>query len=708
MIGLLAVAIRVVYVLALSGDPGFLVPQVDERWHWEWAQQIADVSVWGDDAFFRAPLYPYLLALFYKLTSASILWSKLLQLLLTFATTIGIFYLALYLFERRTAIVSGLIYAFYGTLIFYESMFLIPVLFLPLTIWGIYRLVRDRNSRSRMGWVFTGVILGLAALARPNVLLTMPFLALWLWKVQSVKGWSVIGLRAPILLAAGVILAIVPVTIRNAVVTGEFMLISSQGGINLYLGNNPNASGLSMQMPEVALDESVSWNHFIDATTAVAVRESGRALSHGEVSSFWTGKALDWISGNPRQFLGLVWKKTVYLINGFENSDNIEIYYHRTKSVLHSLLVWDFWLKFPFGLLFPLALVGVWTTRKQFAKLLPIYIFILAYIPTIVLFLVTARHRLVLIPFMIILAAAGLLWLWEHKKHLLQKQNVLGLAILVAALLASNISFYRIGTTNEFQNHYNDGLKYLRLEDWVNAEKEFLKADGFYSNSAALLNNLGWTQYNLGKYREADQSYQRSIQAEQSFSKPYNNLGLLVKMQGQFDSAAYLFRTAIRLFDSTRAEMSELGQYYGNAAEVYASLKKDDTANILYDSAIKAAPNEKSAYFRAALFHAKRKEYELSDTLFARGARLGEPDASHFFNWGLTHLERSNNEVGIKMMQKALRREPLMFEAAYCIAAAHFNLGNPADSVTKYLDSCLHQNPGFAPAVRLERELEQR
>ncbi|MDF1545587.1 MAG: glycosyltransferase family 39 protein [bacterium] len=706
ILGLAAVVVRLIYLIGLSSDAGFLVPQIDERWHWEWAQQIVQESFWGDGAYFRAPFYPYLLGLFYYITSGSIFWAKFLQLLLCFGTTIGIYSLAQHLFDRRTAIVSSLIYVFYGTLVFYEAMFLIPVLFLPLSVWGMLRLIRLKDSVRMTDWLITGLIFGLAALARPNILITLPFLALWLWKKQSGRGWKLPSIKSPIMLAVGVLIAIAPVTIRNMVVTGEFMLISSQGGINLYLGNNPKATGLSMQMPEVDLNEAVSWNHFMDATNAVAVRESGRALSDGEYSSFWTGKAVDWILSNPGPFIGLVWKKTVYLFNGFENSDNIEIYYHRSKSLLHSLLVWNYGLKFPFGLLLPLTLVGIWVTRKRFSELLPVYIFVLAYIPSIVLFLVTARHRLVLIPFMGILAAAGLLWLWDHRKQLLAKKSIIAPVILVVSALLVNTTYYGVGSTNVFQDHYNDGLRYLRLEDWTRAEKEFLKADAAYQYSGALLNNLGWVQYNLGKMREADQNYNRALQAEPDFWKTYNNLGLLVEKQGLLDSALYLYRRAIGLFDSTRAQMSELAQFYLNAADIYEMQKKDDTVALLFQSALKAAPEMKAAYFKAAVFYARRKEYEQSDSLFARGARLGEPSGNHFFNWGLTELERGRSEAGLILMQKALRRKSNMFEAAYCVAAAHHNLGSPADSIQKYLDSCLSVNPGFSPALRLQQQIQ--
>ena len=46
----------------------------------------------------------------------------------------------------------------------------------------------------------------------------------------------------------GIALVIAPVTIRNRVVTGEFILVNAAGAAILYMGNGPQANG-SWSMP---------------------------------------------------------------------------------------------------------------------------------------------------------------------------------------------------------------------------------------------------------------------------------------------------------------------------------------------------------------------------------------------------------------------------------------------------------------------------
>ncbi len=382
----IALLVRIAYLIELSYQPDFLLPMVDEKFHWLWAADIVHNSFWGEGAYFRAPLYGYFLAFLYWVTSGSIFVSKLLQLFLCFGTSFFIVKTTEHLFNKTTSVIAGLIYAFYGTLIFYESMFLIPAIFLFFITWGLFRVIIYSEKKDIKNWLLTGIIFGLAAISRPNVLLVIPFFMLWMFYTKNSSKQFFQRVKLPLALCAGLLIVITPITIRNIMVTGEFILISSQGGINLHLGNNPNADGLTMLMPEVALDESVSWSEFENVTHKAAEKEALKNLTASEASSFWTQKALSFILDNPSNFLSLVWKKSVYLVSGFENSDNGDIYYHRNKSSIFSALLWNKIIYFPFGLLLPLALVGMYTSRKKFKQLLPLYIFLLAYIPSIVLF----------------------------------------------------------------------------------------------------------------------------------------------------------------------------------------------------------------------------------------------------------------------------------------------------------------------------------
>ena len=68
-----ALVLRVAYFfLNKALNPTFYFPVMDSLYHHEWALDIVAGGTPGTDAFFRGPLYPYFLAVLYKLSGSSI------------------------------------------------------------------------------------------------------------------------------------------------------------------------------------------------------------------------------------------------------------------------------------------------------------------------------------------------------------------------------------------------------------------------------------------------------------------------------------------------------------------------------------------------------------------------------------------------------------------------------------------------------------
>lgn len=703
----LTIIVRIIYLIELSNNPGFTVPMVDEKWHWLWANEIIEKSFWGDGAYFRAPFYPYFLAFLSFITGNSIFWAKFLQILLCGGTAYYIFKLSAYLFNQKVGLFAGIFYSFYGTLLYYEAMFLIPVLFIFFLSWGMYRLIVYQESFSLKTWLITGIIFGLATISRPNILLVLPVLAIWLFFVSD-KTLSIVNrIKKPVLLFIGVVLMILPITIRNVIVTDEFTLLSTQGGINFYIGNNPIANGLSMKMPEVDLNESLSWNQFMPATLSAAQKEKGMALTEAEASSFWTSKAIDFIINNPGKFLGLVWKKSVYLVSGFENSDNSDIYYERGKSYLYSALLWNYGLRFPFGLLFPLFIIGIYLTRKDYKKLLPLYLFVLAYIPTIVLFLVTARHRLPLIPFLIIIATAGIIKVFDLLKQKNRRSLFLAGIILLLSLLLFNREYYLEGGSNNFQIHFNAGIKYDNIENYSAAEQEYIKANEYFPYSASLITNLGYSQFKQGKLVKAEKNYIRALKIDSEFYRAYNNLGLILYEKNNNDSALILYNLALNNFDYELANKEELGLIYINMAEAYEKTEQFEFSGEAYNNAINSAPLMVDAYFKGAAFFARRGLFEYTDSLFARGRKIGDLNANDYFNWGLSYMQRQNYPAAFLTLRRAIFRDTTLYQAYYLMAIGHLQADSPIDTVDYYIERSLHFNPQYQPAIKFYNKLNK-
>jgi 4-amino-4-deoxy-L-arabinose transferase-like glycosyltransferase len=93
---------------------------------------------------------------------------------------------------------------------------------------------RDRTRALR--WLVPGLLFGLTAMIRPEYLLVgVAFAALAAIRLGMARGWKP-GLAGAALLVAGLLLPIVPWTVRNAVDLDRFVPISTGGGKALYVG----------------------------------------------------------------------------------------------------------------------------------------------------------------------------------------------------------------------------------------------------------------------------------------------------------------------------------------------------------------------------------------------------------------------------------------------------------------------------------------
>lgn len=700
VIFLAAFLIRLIYLLQFRSSPLFFYPMVDEQWHYQWAKEIIGGNFWGSEAYFRGPLYPYFLALLLKITGDSIFWTRLLQMIFPSVSASLLYLIGRHALSKKVGIIAAFGFALYGTMIFYDAMLLIESLFIMLNLGGIYLMLKYRRESSLKIWALTGLIFGLSAITRPNVLLLSPLFLLWIYLNFSEIRERFRRLAIPGVFFLAMMIPILGVTLRNYLVAGEAILISSQGGVNFYIGNNRDAEGLTMLMPELELDESLPWTEFTAATRTAAEREAGRTLTAGEESSFWSRKAWQFITENPGKFLGLTIRKLVYLCVGFENSDNQDIYFSRQYSSIYSALLWKKILYFPYGLLFPLALAGMfagWRMRKELSLL---YLFIIGYIPTIILFLVTARHRLPLVPFLLIFAAIALTELVRLWKNGFRKKSAVIVGIFLVTMALCNRTYFDIGFSNTSQMHFNLGLTYEKQGNLAMAEREYQKALEDNPQSATTLNNLGFVQFRLGKLEEAQAQFERSIHSEPQFAEAYNNLGLIMEARQDFSSAEAYYKRAINI-------EPELYQGYLNLGDLYLGQDNLVMAELYYLQAREVAPKRKEIYFKLGGLYGRKQEFDKAEKMFMEGAALGEPSAGDLVNWGNIYFATSRPDDAIELYKRAIAKDSNFLQGYFNLALTFNNYAYPFDSTRAYLEKALRINPQFAPARELLERLGQ-
>jgi hypothetical protein len=99
-------------------------------------------------------------------------------------------------------------------------------------------------------WFACGALFGVALETSANVILFFPLLLLWVYKYGTKSTDNFKKKLFPLVgIFLGTLLTLVPFALRNYFEGGEFMLLPSTAGINLYIGNNPYADGKTAFAP---------------------------------------------------------------------------------------------------------------------------------------------------------------------------------------------------------------------------------------------------------------------------------------------------------------------------------------------------------------------------------------------------------------------------------------------------------------------------
>ena len=252
----------------------------------------------------------------------------------------------------HAAWIAAALAAWTGLFTFYEALILQTSLDAAFTSAALYLLTRAlRASDARKGarWMLaTGVVFGLMALNRPNVMLAALGLAAVLLVMRRVK--------PGLLLAAGLALGMAPVAARNVVVAGEWSFTSSHGGLNFYIGNSDGATGFYRLIPGI----SPTIKGQAEDARRIAERATGRRLTDAETSTYFTDQALGWMRAHPAAAAGLMARKFLWTFHA----------QHVALPYSYPFFQYDTptWLRFyvigPW-LLIPLGLVGlVWAAPR--------------------------------------------------------------------------------------------------------------------------------------------------------------------------------------------------------------------------------------------------------------------------------------------------------------------------------------------------------
>lgn len=366
----------------------------DEQQYWLMAESLATGDGLRDELGFRAgrmPLYPAFLSLFTKYDHGIFL-ARFVQGILGAATACLAALIGARLGGRQIGLLAGLAVAldpfqvFFAPLLLTEAPFTAVLVLLTCILFHIApgatssddRGTLQGNNASRPGllrWLAAGVIAAVCVYLREaslGLVLFMPgFTAFCIRTRRAATG--------AMLAWAVVVVSLIPWAVRNKNLLGDYVFLTTRGGISLYDGLGPQADG-SSDLGDIKDSPDV------------------RHLGELERNRHFLRESLRYAQGNPGHVASLALTKAG---RTWSISPNAEGYQSKAAAMVSA--IWCIPL-YVLALLGALSLIRQRRSQTAIFLLLPVVYFTCLHM----IFVGSVRYRIPAMPMLEILAAIGL------------------------------------------------------------------------------------------------------------------------------------------------------------------------------------------------------------------------------------------------------------------------------------------------------------
>jgi hypothetical protein len=442
-LGTTALGLRLLYMLSVRASPFFHNLQTNPQRYHDWASLILDGHA-PPPPFEQVPGYAYFVAAIYRMFGPHIEAVAVSQAILDSGTCVLLALAARRYFGERAGWIAGVLAAFYGPFIYFSAELLPASLFVFLTSAAIVASLSD-------GWSAAGILWSLAVLVRGEALFALPLVGL-----DAARRGGRAALLRTALPVAVVVLACIAI---NSAASGRLAPMATSGGLNLWLGNNPHADGVS---PFVSgpLERAAEHVRELSGNDALAADR----LFRGQALRFWRDY--------PLPAFGLLCKKLRWTWTARELPNTSDIDWQTSYSWLFALPL----LPLRFGVVLPLAMTALPLLPRRRRELLLLGAWLAPGLAACVVFFTNARFRLVMVPALLLLAAHSLDQLpgwrrtWRNHQARLVAATIGGLlGIWIAWSDAYGVRLYRIpqidvntGALEREADHFPAAIEYLR------------------------------------------------------------------------------------------------------------------------------------------------------------------------------------------------------------------------------------------------------
>lgn len=141
----------------------------------------------------------------------------------------------------------------------------------------------------------------------------------------------------------------------------------------------------------------------------------------------------------------------------------------------------------------------------------------------------------------------------------------------------------------------NLGFCQQKLQKFKLAEKNFTKALRFAPNDAQIYNNFASLKIAQNNLEAAEKLYLEAINKDPEYPFTYNNLAFLYQKQNKFFKAINFYKQGI--------DKAPIAEFYYNLGLLYFDMKKYDDMLETFKKALELQPQYAEVYYSLALTH---------------------------------------------------------------------------------------------------------
>ena len=498
----LALALRLWHLIEMKNhSPSFLIPVLDEQMYFDALKAITAGDYFVKSIYCSRPVYPWLLYPFFLISGGSIFFLKLVNMTAGAASCAVIYLIGKKLFDRKVAVAAGVLSALYLPFIFFSEMLLAETFSILFGFAAVYLIIGidDKSSYGRP--ILAGLLFALGVVLRPHflpLLFTLPFSLYFSSGIRGARRLASFVLAFML----GACMVSIPVAVRNKKAFGDYLIIHPGGGINLYVTNNPEATGMWVTPRPFHRSQADSPKEIYVTFKNHAEKELGKELTEKEMSVYWRGEAFDFIRKNPVAYLRVLGKKMNLIVTPAIVSDINSFYLYRQFSrVLRLPLI-------TFLSILPLGILGLIISIRKIKKMIILHLFLTLDLILLLLLFGITRYRLTLVPVMMLFSACSLEWIYERiraKRFLSAAAFFISFAVLLL-LFGVNYSHY---SKIRGVDYFNFSYSHLIRGDFETARKYLEKSitlDETYLSShvslAVVLEKMGQNAEALEEWKK--------------------------------------------------------------------------------------------------------------------------------------------------------------------------------------------------------------